>query len=233
MIKMIVSSFYNTLINDEEAIPSTTMLEIERIRKKGIIFVVTTNGLYQEVLDYNKDFPFIDYIVSLNGGVVYDVLKRKVIHKKKLTISSLKKILALDIDDISLYTEDSKISPKKELIDDNIYKIEIKEPKQQLLDRIKKINVNYSTLIKNKNKYLEIVSQKVSMFYGIDQIALKNNIDLKEILVIAGNESDLSMINNIKNSFIVENCSEELKKAKAKKTYSNSQKGVENILKKV
>lgn len=231
---MIVSSFYNTLINDEEAIPSTTMLEIERIRKKGIIFVVTTNGLYQEVLDYNKDFPFIDYIVSLNGSIVYDVLKRKIIHKKKLTISSLKKILALDVNDnISLYTVDNEIKKKTEIKDDNIYKIEIKEPTEQLLDKIKKINVSYSTLIKNNNKKLEIVSQKVSMFSGIDQIALKNNINLKEILVIAGNESDLSMINNIKNSFIVENCSEELKKTKANKTYSNNLNGVENILKKV
>ena len=32
MIRIVVSSFYNTLINLEEAIPTSTMLEIDRIR---------------------------------------------------------------------------------------------------------------------------------------------------------------------------------------------------------
>ena len=82
-------------INEEEAISQSTMLEIERIRKKGIIFVVATNRLYQEVLDYNTDFPFIDYIVSLNGSIVYDVQKRKIIHKKKMTEASIKNISKL------------------------------------------------------------------------------------------------------------------------------------------
>ena len=64
MIKMVVSGFYNTLLDEEEAIPTSTMLEIERIRQKGVAFTICTNRLYTEVLDYNKDFPFLDYIVS-------------------------------------------------------------------------------------------------------------------------------------------------------------------------
>ena len=59
MIKMVVSSFYNTLIDEEDAIPTSTMLEIDRIRKKGIIFTICTNRLYTELLEYNRDFPFI------------------------------------------------------------------------------------------------------------------------------------------------------------------------------
>ena len=38
MLKMVSSSFYNTLIDKEESIPKTTMLEIDRIRKKNIFF---------------------------------------------------------------------------------------------------------------------------------------------------------------------------------------------------
>ena len=68
MKKMIVISFYNALIDDEYAIKKSIMLEIERIRKKGLLFCVCTNRTYQEVLEYNRDFPFIDYIVALNGS---------------------------------------------------------------------------------------------------------------------------------------------------------------------
>lgn len=230
MIKMIVSSFYNTLINEEEAIPQSTMLEIERIRKKGIIFVVATNRLYQEVLDYNTDFPFIDYIVSLNGSIVYDVQKRKIIHKKKMTEASIKNISKLyEKDIITYYTEEANNNYLDDLKEKNIYKIEIQT--SEIKEKLKKINVNTSFFKKDSKNYLEIISHKASMFNGIDQIALKNNINLKEILVIAGNESDISMINNLKNSFVVENCAELLKKTKAQKTSSNNQNGVENILK--
>ena len=47
---MVVSSFYNTIINKEEAIPTSTMLEIDRIRQKGIIFSICTNRQYNEIL---------------------------------------------------------------------------------------------------------------------------------------------------------------------------------------
>ena len=82
MKKMVVISFYHALIDEESAISQSIMLEIERIRKKGILFCVCTNGTYQEVLEYNKDFPFIDYIISLNGSYIYDVLKEQKNKKK-------------------------------------------------------------------------------------------------------------------------------------------------------
>ena len=45
MKKMVINSFYNTLIDKEDAIPLSTMLEIERIRKSGNKFVVLTKEL--------------------------------------------------------------------------------------------------------------------------------------------------------------------------------------------
>ncbi|MBQ9018728.1 MAG: HAD hydrolase family protein [Bacilli bacterium] len=92
MIKMVVSSFYNTLINKEEAIDMSTMLEIDRIRNEKVLFTISTNGLYKEILDYNKDFPFVDYIISLNGSYIYDVLKDKCIYKQKIAKIDVKKI---------------------------------------------------------------------------------------------------------------------------------------------
>ena len=57
-MRMFISSFYNTLINNEEAIPVSTMLEIEKLKNKGILFSVCTNRLNDDVLYYNHDYQF-------------------------------------------------------------------------------------------------------------------------------------------------------------------------------
>ncbi len=234
MIKMIVSSFYNTLINEEEAIPTSTMLEIDEARQKGILFVVATNRLYQEILDYNKDFPFVDYIISLNGSCLYDVKKAKIIYKKKITLANRKKLSTIVEDKgITYYTEEQAYHNRKEIEEKDIYKIEIdlSELDEKKIEEIKKIKGNFSILRKNKKKYLEITTSKVNMFTGADQIALKHNISLKELVVIAGNESDYTLVTNIENSYVVDNSDKCIKASSKKKTFSNNQKGVENVLK--
>ena len=107
MIKMVVSSFFNTLIDSEEAIPTSTMLQIEKLRKRKILFSICTNRPYKEVLEYNHDFPFIDYIISLNGSYIYDVEKEKCLFKSKLSSINLKKILSLfEQEKMIFYTEE-------------------------------------------------------------------------------------------------------------------------------
>ena len=231
MLKMIVSSFYNTIIDYEEAISASTVLEIDRIRKKGIVFSVCTNRQYQEILDYNHDFHFVDYIVSLNGSYVYDVNKSKCLFKKKISLTNLKKITNLfDGYKINYYTEESVYN---KLVEEDIYKIEIEITDRSELDKLAKINVNYSVLELEDKLYLEIVNNRVSMFTGVDQISLRNNISLNEVLVIGGNESDYSLINNIPNNYVVNNAPKELKKIALKKTTSNNEDGVKKVLSKV
>ena len=84
MKKMIINSFYNTLIDKEEAIPLSTMLEIERIRKSGNKYVILTNRSAKELEFYNRDFPFIDYIISFNGNYVVDLENNKCLVAEKL-----------------------------------------------------------------------------------------------------------------------------------------------------
>ena len=81
---MVINSFYNTLIDKEDAIPVSTMLEIERIRKNNHKFTIMTNRSCKELLEYNRDFPFIDYIISYNGSYVYDVENSKCLLDEKL-----------------------------------------------------------------------------------------------------------------------------------------------------
>ena len=84
MKKMVINSLYNTLIDKEDAIPLSTMLEIERIRKSGNKFVVLTNRSAEELAFYNRDFPFIDYIIAFNGNYVLDVENNKCLLDSKL-----------------------------------------------------------------------------------------------------------------------------------------------------
>ena len=232
MIKMVVSSFYNTLIDSEEAIPTSTMLEIERIRKKGIIFSVCTNRSYKEVLDYNKDFPFIDYIISLNGSYVYDVISDKCLFKNKITKTNVKKISTIFENKQIKYYGETKIYNTFDKVEDNdIYKIEVEIAEDENLDSLSKLSINKSIFEKDSKTYLEITSSRSNMFNGVDKISIKTGIKLSEVLVITCNDSDVSLVSNIKNSYIMKNCYKTLKKLDTKKTLSNDSKGVEKVLK--
>ena len=234
MIKMVVSSFYNTLINEEEAIPSSTMLEIDRIRNKGVVFSICTNRLAKEVLDYNRDFPFIDYIVSLNGSCIYDVEKKKFFSKSKLSIANIKKLSNIFQDyKMTYYTEENAYSNLDDVKDQDIYKIEVEMETEEDRKKIEKLTITSSVFCWNNKKYLEITSNRSSMFTGVDQVSLKLGISLKEIVTICANESEYALAKNIDKSYIVRNGCDLLKKTTKKITKSNEEKGVELILKKV
>ena len=55
----------------------------------------------------------------------------------------------------------------------------------------------------------------------------------KYLLKIAANEADLELVKNIPKSYLVSNCSKNLKEFSDKKTKSNNSKGVENVLKRI
>lgn len=229
MIRIVVSSFYNTLINKEEAIPTSTMLEIDRIRNNNILFTISTNGTYKEILEYNKSYPFVDYIISLNGSYVYDVLNNKCIYKQKIAKNDIKKIYnSFKNYNINYYTEDKILNSYNETLNKDIYKIEIEDFSDI---SISNINCNLSVLEKNNKKYLEIISSKCNSYIALDKINKLNNINKKEVLVIAGNDSDIELVKNITNSYIVSNSSILLKKIAKKETTSNNELGVETVLK--
>jgi len=236
MIKMVVSSFYNTIINEEDAIPTSTMLEIDRIRQKKILFSICTNRNYKEILEYNKDFTFVDYIISLNGSVVYDVAKSKVIFQKKLTKTTINKIYKF-LPDLSyiFYSENESYKSLSDIEDKDIYKIEIElsSNEKQIREKLKNLPINMSVFTLHDKQYMEITSNQASMFSGVDKISLKKDLELANIITISGNDSDISLAQNIKRNFVVKNASKELKKYAYKIVKSNIEKGVEIVLSKI
>ncbi len=226
MIKMVACSFYNTLIDKEDAIAMSTMLQIDKIRNKNIKFTVLTNRSFNEVLYYNRDFPFIDYIISYNGNCILDVNNNKIIYKNYLDKKYIKEILNKYKDNkIYLYSE-NEVLDKFNYNNYDIYKIEIELKRKDL----KNISSNLSVLKYRNKYYLEITATED--YSCLINLLRKLNINKDELLLIIGNDSEKLLIKDIPNTYIIGNSSKLLKDLTIKKTSSNNFKGVEKVIKK-
>ena len=221
-MRMLISSFYNTLINKEEAISFSTMLEIDKLRKKDILFSICTSRSHEEVLYYNHDYPFIDYIISYNGNCIYDVKKKKNIYKNPLKKTLIKKVEEIFKDKKIIYYKDNK----------DIYKLEIKIKRKELdlINKLENLNIYTSIFILNKDYYIEITNNNT--YEGINALKTKLKIDNNDIITVIGNLAEKEIIANIKKTYVVSNAPKELKEKANYKTKSNNLKGVEQVIKK-
>ena len=221
-MRMLISSFYNTLINKEEAISFSTMLEIDKLRKKDILFSICTSRSHEEVLYYNHDYPFIDYIISYNGNCIYDVKKKKNIYKNPLKKTLIKKVEEIFKDKKIIYYKDNK----------DIYKLEIKIKRKELdlINELENLNIYTSIFILNKDYYIEITNNNT--YEGINALKTKLKIDNNDIITVIGNLAEKEIIANIKKTYVVSNAPKELKEKANYKTKSNNLKGVEQVIKK-
>ena len=257
MYKMVVSSFFNTLIDSEEAISYSTMKEIDKLRREyGVIFTIMTDSPLNLVIDYNRDFPFIDYIIAFNGGYVYDVLNRKVISKKSMGVLTIKKIYRLFSElNICFYTLEYgaywgsylekhysfKINDFSSFLDSHrldVYKIAIicdnKLQVRRVLKSIDDYEVNVDTKIVEKDGkiFVELYSKMNDKLNGIMKIAKLNKIEMDDILAIVCSDSDINVAKSVGKSVVVSNGSNKVKKYCKEETLSNDDKGVEAVLKK-
>lgn len=262
MYKLLVSDFDGTLLDSDEAIPLTTMVEIDRIRKTGSLIAISTGRVLKSVMDYNRDFPFIDYVISCNGAHVYDVNNKKVIYKKNVLPSIMKKIKKLYGEyDIAFCDTDywyilhgknkeRELEERERKIKDfdsfyeknktNICKVEIlfddKKTRDHVYDEIKelKLKVTINKFIYNNYMYgVEITHQDVDKLIGIKKICTKNKISLSEVVGIGDSDNDISTIKNVGMGVCVSNASKDIKKIAKMKTSSNDTKGVEKVIKKL
>lgn len=197
MVRMVLSSFYNTLINEEESINQSTMIEIDGIRNNHILFGIITNRGIEDILYYNHDFPFIDYIFALNGSLIYDVEKNQIVHKINLDKTIVKEISNLYKNHkIIYYTEEKEYSFIPE---EDVYKIEIEMDKRKENPFLKKYPVKASIFEWDNKTYLEITKEDIQVL--LKEFIDKNNIKQEEIISIIGNESEKSIKKVIENTY--------------------------------
>ncbi len=251
MYKMIVSDFYDTLINKEESIDINTMLEIDRVRNNNVLFVVATSRLFRTIMDYNSSYIFSDYIISYNGSYVYDCDSEKVIYQRKIPVPLLKKLIKLkhfDMAFLSLnetyytnkdykYDYGYKINDINEFVEyngKNIYEVIVhykKKDLDEIIKYIKNLDVNYFFRKNGKDTYIEIVYDEIDKYEAVKMISKKLDISNKEIISIGASSNDYELI---KNTFgiSVSNGEKEIKKISKSVTSNKDTLGVKEVISK-
>ncbi len=232
MYKLVISKFERALIDSDEAISTSTIMKIDKIRSKKVLFCILTERPLNDVLAYNKDFSFVDYIIACDGAYLYDVVNDKTIYKKNITNSILKKILnnfsnykiyATSIDERFLITE---FTNKK------VYSLEIDCKNKNNLsiveNKLEELNLNISIL--KKENTIKIIMDSISCNKAIEKICTLKKIDLKQVVGIGVDETDIPMIKLVGMKIAMGNASESLKKEVQIITSTNDEKGVKNIL---
>lgn len=233
MYKLVVSGFDNVLINNEEAISTSTIFEIDRIRNSGILFAVLCDRGYKEVLAYNKDFSFIDYIISCNGACLYNVNTNEIMIDKRLDYTIVKYLInELNEHNLFIITDTGR-KDACEILDENIYMMEVecnsKKAIDKLIDIISSFELNIKTFMKKVGKkyYLQIVNSSVDSNDILEKI---DNIDFSSVVLICSEEKDALFYEKAGYKVSVSNASSKVKKICDKTTSSNENRGVKKIL---
>lgn len=247
MYKLIVSSFLNTIINDYEEIPMSTVVLIDELRRSGIKFVIATGKDIDSIIYYNRDFPFNDYLITSNGAYIYDMNKNKVIFKKNIGIRTINKIIKYYYDKSIIYlTNDSRINlisnEKDKFIEENknnIYKIDLyfenKLTAEQSLKEISllELDINTNLQIYNDKYYIEITHSSASKDKALERIAKKLKIDMKDIISFGSGYNDIEIIKKTGYGVAMKNACKKLKSVANDITLDNNSKGVELYLRKI
>jgi len=232
MYKMIVSEFDNVLIDQEEAISTEAILEISRIRKAGILFCIMTSKSLSEILEYNRDFPFIDYIICFNGACIYDVHNKKCIYQKKILFSIIKPIMKLLSNyEVRCFTANEVVSNPLEKKED-IYKMSVKTHDEKdlkfLKEKLLDFDINIRESFVDSEIYVEIIMGNVSKLDALLKLCNKKKIDLNHVCTIGGEKE---IMGTCGFSVSVNNSPATIKENAAFVTQDNYSYGVAEFLK--
>ena len=238
MYKLLVSDFDGTLVGEELAIDYSTMLAIDKIRREKVLFAIATSRCLGDILYYNRDFSFLDYVIATDGAIVYDVNKEKVIFKKAVSVSCIRKIYnTFTSHDIYACRKDRKF--KLLGLDDitDVYKLEIvcssRDDSLEVIDKLKSLNlkINYFEQYINDTYYVDIVSLDIDKFVGVEKICDKKKISTEEVVSFGKYYNDINLVKNTGLGVSMDNAIKEVKKVSKKSTLDNLNKGVEVFIK--
>lgn len=202
MYKLLVSDFDGTLVGEELAISFPVVLAIDKIRReKKVLFAVATSRCLGDILYYNRDFSFLDYVVVSNGAVVYDVNKEKILFKKSVLVSNVKKIYnTFKGYDIYACRKDRKFRLVNLEDIKDIYKLEIvcksDIDREEIISRLNKLclKITCTKNYINGTYYVDIVYEGINKFTGVEVICNKKNIDVCNVISIGEGDNDIELV---------------------------------------
>lgn len=201
MYKMVISEFDRVLINSDEAISQKNIISIDGVRKRGVLFCIMTDRGLDDIISYNRDFPFIDYIILYNGAVIYDVSSNKEIYLKSIPKGIINKI-------ISKLSSYKILAFYKDRVDNlnmtsDIYQLQIDCKNSRDVKSVCKIldnlDLNISTFIRKDNgKYYILINSKTrAKNLSIRRLARECKIKLGDIIYIGREMEDEEIFKNV------------------------------------
>lgn len=237
MYKLLVSDFDDTLVGEELAIDYSTMLVIDKIRREKVLFSIATSRCLGDILYYNRDFSFLDYVVASNGAVVYDVNREKILFKKSISVVCIRKIYnRFRSYQIYACRKDRKfILGNLEDIKD-IYKLEIVCRDLNDVDKVMLIlsdlglNINCTKQYVNGIYAVSIVALGINKFKGIEVICNKIKVNIEDVVAIGSSYNDIEMVRDVGYGVAMGDATEEVKRVALEITTDNLHKGVERFI---
>lgn len=253
MPKLLISDFENTLIDEEEAIPLSTMLSLDKVRSKGNFFSVFSECSFSSLIAYNRDFPFLDYIVLFNGAFIYDVNNEHELNKENIPLSIIKKInKTFDDYNLCFYSLDWCNYTKEEVAGDfvrkigdfktfssfhkdNIFKIRIycsnKKEQTTIISELNELKLDLTILPKKDKKYfVELLMGDCSRLNATKIICKENKIKFDDIIFLGFTDDNIPLAKKISSSYAVSNGDSKLKKVVNKVIGSNHDKAIEIVI---
>ena len=201
----------------------------------------TTEKGILPILDYGRDFPFLDYICAFHGAYLYDVTQDCCLVDYSLSSSVIEKIIKkFSMYSLSFFTDRRKIS-----IDDvksntaKIYQAELhcssKKQLHSVIQTLKrsKMKIHFYQRIVEEDFCLEIVSSMAAILSNVESICKKNNFSFDDVCAFGKNITDVEILSNVGCGIFMEGGSSSTLKLAKIQTVSNSNKGFEVGLKKI
>lgn len=208
MYKLVLIDFDHILITEDEEIKRKDLILLDELRRKKIKVGLMTTRCLNQLLYYNQDFCFSDYLIIARYSYLYDMKKRKKISQKPLLMSMIKKLISVCINKASIYlideqcwnliNEDVEEHRKYDCIlrkdyvkylkeeKPSIYKIELYFKKNKILEEtLEEINhLKLDINIVKEKKLLEITSGSATIENVVKKLSIKEKIKEEEILIL-------------------------------------------------
>lgn len=263
MYKLIAIDMDGTLLRKDNTISERTKHSIQNTIKKGVKVVLASGRPLEGLTRYLDELNLSghdDYVMSFNGSIVQNVRTKKIIFKRTLTGSHLKKLYALSKElgvNIHAFTKEGCITPKMSeytayeghingievhIVDfdsilDNevVIKVMFVDPEEKLEQAMRllpqSIYEEY-TVVRSAPFFLEFLNKEASKGLGIKALGNYLGINQEEIICIGDANNDLDMIQFAGLGVAMGNAFESVKEVADFITKNNDEDGVALVIEK-
>lgn len=95
MIKLIALDLDGTLLDSQKRLSQRNEDVLKECIRHGIEIVPCTGRIWNGVPDFIRNIPGIHYAITINGAVVEDVISRRVLRERKMSVEQAMEILEL------------------------------------------------------------------------------------------------------------------------------------------